>query len=77
MAGFAVWGFSSNADTIVETTLKPKGRQAIVLNYLMRRDEKGAYRIVDVMMNGTISELATPPSRIFFRSTPRRHPCFN
>jgi phospholipid transport system substrate-binding protein len=44
---------------IVETTLKPKDGDAVALNYLMRQDEKGAWRIVDVFMNGAISELAT------------------
>ena len=44
---------------IVETTLKPKDGDAVALNYLLRQDEAGAWRIVDVFMNGTISELAT------------------
>lgn len=44
---------------IVETTLKPKDGDAVALNYLMRQDEAGAWRIVDVFLNGTISELAT------------------
>jgi len=44
---------------IVETKLKPKDVDAIALNYLMRKDENGAYRIVDVYLDGAISELAT------------------
>jgi len=44
---------------IVETNLKPKDSDAVALNYLMRQDDKGVWRIVDVFMNGTISELAT------------------
>lgn len=44
---------------IVETTLKPKDGDAIALNYLMRQDEKGAWRILDVFTAGAISELAT------------------
>jgi phospholipid transport system substrate-binding protein len=44
---------------IVATTLTPKNGDAVALNYLMRKDETGAWRIVDVFMNGTISELAT------------------
>jgi len=57
-------------DIMVETTLKPKDSEAVTLNYLMRKDEKGDYRIVDVMMNGTISELAT--RRAEFSSIARR-----
>jgi len=49
----------SGNDVIVETKLKPKDGDAVTLNYLMRLDEKKAYRIVDVFMNDTISELAT------------------
>jgi len=44
---------------MVETTLKPKDGDAVALNYLMRQDENGAWRIVDVFLNGAISELAT------------------
>jgi phospholipid transport system substrate-binding protein len=44
---------------IVETTLKPKTGDAVALNYLMRQDEQGNWRIVDVFLNGAISELAT------------------
>ena len=44
---------------IVETTLKPKDSDAVALNYLMRQDEKGAWRIVDIFTAGAISELAT------------------
>lgn len=42
----------------VETKLQPKQGDAVSLNYLMRKDEKGAWRIVDVFLNGSISELA-------------------
>ncbi|MDR3424117.1 MAG: ABC transporter substrate-binding protein [Alphaproteobacteria bacterium] len=55
---------------IVETSMKPSTGDAITLNYLMRADDKGNYRIVDVMMNGTISELAT--RRAEFSSIARR-----
>lgn len=44
---------------MVTTTLQPKEGDAVTLNYLMKQDEQGAWRIVDVFMNGTISELAT------------------
>jgi len=49
----------STNGVIVETTLKPKEGNAVTLNYLLRPNKKGAYKIVDVYMNGTISELAT------------------
>jgi len=55
---------------IVETTLKPKEGDSVSLNYLMRQDDKGKYRIVDVYINGTISELAT--RRAEFSSIARR-----
>jgi phospholipid transport system substrate-binding protein len=60
----------SGKDIVVETTLKPKNGEAVTLNYLMKQDEKGSYRIVDVYMNGTISELATRRSE--FSSIVRR-----
>jgi len=44
---------------IVETKLTPKEGDPVVLSYLMRTDEKGAWRIVDVFLDGSISELAT------------------
>jgi len=44
---------------IVETKLTPKDGDAVSLNYLMHTDETGGWRIVDVYLNGTISELAT------------------
>jgi len=57
---FMITGEKPSANgVIVETTLKPKDGEAVTLNYLMRPDKKGAYKIVDVYMNGTISELAT------------------
>ncbi len=68
---FAVIGQApSGKDIIVETRLTPKTGDAVTLNYLMRLDEKGNYRIVDVYMNGTISELATRRSE--FSSIVRR-----
>jgi len=44
---------------LVETSLKPKDTDAVKLSYLMKADEKGSYRIVDVFLDGSISELAT------------------
>ena len=68
---FSVTGEKPSGDgVIVETTLKPKTGDVVTLNYLMRPDEKGLYRIVDIFMNGTISELATRRSE--FSSIVRR-----
>jgi len=44
---------------MVETTITPVDRDPVRINYLMRVDDKGSYRIVDVFLNGSISELAT------------------
>jgi phospholipid transport system substrate-binding protein len=49
----------TSGGVIVETQLQPKDGDAVSLNYLMRKDDKGAWRICDVFLNGTISELAT------------------
>jgi phospholipid transport system substrate-binding protein len=49
----------SSGSTIVETRLTPKNGDPVMLNYLMRKDSQGSWRIVDVFLNGTISELAT------------------
>jgi phospholipid transport system substrate-binding protein len=51
---------ASGGGEIVETKLTPgDGGAPVELNYLMRKDDRGNWRIVDVFMNGTISELAT------------------
>lgn len=44
---------------LVETKLTPKDSPAVALNYLLKLDDKGNYRVVDVFMGGAISELAT------------------
>jgi len=44
---------------MVATTLTPRGGTPIALNYLLRPDEDGALRIVDVYLDAAISELAT------------------
>ncbi|MEA1647710.1 ABC transporter substrate-binding protein [Nitrospirillum sp. BR 11164] len=46
------------ADKIVETKLTPSGQPPVPLNYLMR-GQGDQVRIVDVYLNGTISQLAT------------------
>ncbi len=50
---------SSGGGIIVETKLTPKGEEPVSLNYLMRLDDAGVFRIVDVFFYATISELAT------------------
>ena len=50
---------SANGGILVETTLTPKGEQPVILNYLLRADETGTPRIVDVYLDASISELAT------------------
>lgn len=46
-------------DTVlVKTVLVRPDDEDVHLDYRLHRDEKGAWRIIDVYMNGTISELA-------------------
>ena len=68
---FDVLGEKPAADGVmVETRLTPSGAAPVMLNYLVKKDEKGAYRIVDVFLDGAISELATRRSE--FGSIARR-----
>jgi len=69
---FNITGEKPTADgaVVVETSLQPKSGDAVTLNYLMRPDDHGNFRIVDVFLNGTISELAT--RRAEFSSIARR-----
>ncbi len=46
-----------NGDCIVHTKLFPNGGQPVQLDYLMRKGAAG-WRIIDVYLNGSISELA-------------------
>jgi phospholipid transport system substrate-binding protein len=50
---------AASGDKLVETTLTPKGAEPVVLNYLMRNTAGDGWRIVDIFLTGTISELAT------------------
>ena len=52
---------STGGGVVVETRLTPGGPNAepVQLNYLMRQDDKHQWRIVDVFLDGAISELAT------------------
>jgi phospholipid transport system substrate-binding protein len=45
-------------EKVVETRLV-SGSDSTDMNYVMRRDGKGQWKIVDVYVNGTISEMAT------------------
>ncbi len=45
--------------TMVETRLIPKGEPPIRLNYRLRKNTQGEMKIVDVYLDGSISELAT------------------
>lgn len=47
-----------NNNKIVKTTLTPSDGKPVVLNYLMHLTDAG-WRIIDVYLTGTISELAT------------------
>jgi phospholipid transport system substrate-binding protein len=68
---FSVTGeMPTDNGVIVETSLTPKDSDSVELNYLMRKDDKGEYRILDVFLNGTISEMAT--RRAEFSSIARR-----
>lgn len=60
----------STEGVIVETQLKQKSGDPVTLNYLMRKDDQGKWRIVDVFLDGAISELAARRSE--FSSIVRR-----
>jgi phospholipid transport system substrate-binding protein len=60
----------SPGGVIVETKLTPKEGDAVTLDYLMKADDAGNWRIVDVFLAGAISELAT--RRAEFSSIVRR-----
>jgi phospholipid transport system substrate-binding protein len=48
---------SPSGDVIVHTKLTPKGSDPVELDYLMRQEPSG-WHIIDVLLNGTISEMA-------------------
>ena len=56
---------TSGSDVIVESTLIPSGGDSVRIDYLMR-DGTGGWRIVDVLLNGSISRVAV--QRSDFRS---------
>lgn len=44
---------------IVQSSLVKSNGEKVTLNYLMRQGADGAWRVIDVYLSGTISELAT------------------
>jgi phospholipid transport system substrate-binding protein len=44
---------------LVSTKIMRPNDMPVALNYLMRSDQTGQYRVVDIFLTGTISELAT------------------
>lgn len=50
---------ATGGGVIVESQLVSGGDPPVTLNYLLRKDDKGAWRINDVYLDATISELAT------------------
>jgi phospholipid transport system substrate-binding protein len=50
---------SSGGGIIVETRLTPKDSAPVALHYVIRSDEQKKPRIVDVLLDASISELAT------------------
>jgi len=49
----------ASGGVMVETKLTPNGGDPVTLNYLVRNDETGTPRIMDVYLDAAISELAT------------------
>jgi phospholipid transport system substrate-binding protein len=50
---------ATGGGVIVETRIVPNGDPAVTLNYLLRQDKQGQWRINDVYLDATISEMAT------------------
>jgi phospholipid transport system substrate-binding protein len=48
---------AASGDTLVHTKLTPKGSEPVELDYLVRQEPNG-WHIIDVLLNGTISEMA-------------------
>ena len=49
---------ASRGTAVVHTRIVPAGEAAVDIRYRMRPDADGAWRIIDVYLNGTVSELA-------------------
>lgn len=51
---------AANANgVVVNTRLVKSNGEKVVLNYLMHQDSSGTWKIIDVYLSGTVSELAT------------------
>jgi phospholipid transport system substrate-binding protein len=48
----------TKGNVIVETALVPKGDPAVTFNYRLRKGDDGAWRIVDIYLEGAISQIA-------------------
>lgn len=44
---------------IVDSRLVKSNGESVILNYLLRQDGAGSWKVIDVYLSGTISELAT------------------
>jgi phospholipid transport system substrate-binding protein len=44
---------------IVDSRLVKSNGESVILNYLMRQDGTGSWKVIDVYLSGTVSELAT------------------
>jgi phospholipid transport system substrate-binding protein len=44
---------------IVDSRLIKTNGESVILNYLLRQDGAGAWKVIDVYLSGTVSELAT------------------
>ena len=44
---------------IVDSRLVKSNGESVILNYLMRQDGAGSWKVIDVYLSGTVSELAT------------------
>jgi phospholipid transport system substrate-binding protein len=51
--------------TLVKSWLVKSNGDKVVLNYLMRQEDTGVWKVIDVYLSGTVSELATRRSEFF------------
>ncbi|HEX5688505.1 MAG TPA: ABC transporter substrate-binding protein, partial [Roseiflexaceae bacterium] len=52
---------TSRGDTVVKTEIITSKKEHVAINYLMRKTDAG-WRVIDVFVKGTISEVATKRS---------------
>ena len=48
----------AKGNVVVETALVPKGDPAVTFNYRLRKSDDGSWRIVDIYLEGAISQIA-------------------